>query len=102
MTTLIVTVAVVIACAVLATVIALVAGSPRTIKRFGHDLVWVDCTHCTAGSQWLHPDGNWGPFPEEIMRMREGGSYIEAPQVNTRTCPKCQMGGWWRPRKEPK
>lgn len=81
---------------ILATLIAYVFFGPRTIKHFGHDLTWVKCTDCTAGTQWW--DGEkWGPIPPHARRVTEGVFTIEPPQANVRKHPQClgTPGGHW-------
>lgn len=78
------------------TAYAIYAG--RTVLHLGRSgtLKWRKCRYCTAGSQWLDPDlSGWGPIPEDVRIVQDGGTHFEAPQGNIRRCPHCQLGGHW-------
>jgi hypothetical protein len=75
---------------------------PRTIRHFpavGHgppsQLRWESCTRCSAGTQWWNGT-DWIPFADHAKMVRDGNPFFEPKQANSRKCPHCQMGGWWR------
>lgn len=87
---------VVVGAGIVAMFIAFWFFGPHTIKHFGHDMTWVKCPHCTAGTQWF--DGKrWGPIPPEVRRVNEGVFTIEPPQANVKKCRHClgTPGGHW-------
>lgn len=75
---------------------------PHTIFHGTNDLVWTKCQHCSYGTQWLWPDGHWGPFQPHSGIIHESKPYFDSGQANSRRCPYCQAGGWWHDPEMPK
>lgn len=53
----------------------------------------VSCSHCSGGTQWLHPDHGWGKIPRPLLFRRRGadGDFEcgEPIHANLRSCPYC-------------
>lgn len=81
---------------VLSCLIAFKVLGPHAIHHSKHEMTWVKCQYCTAGTQWF--DGKrWGPIPEHARRVTEGVFTIEPPQGNVKKCRHClgTPGGHW-------
>jgi len=84
-----------IACLALAFAIATWGFGPHTIRHFGHDMKFIPCRRCTAGTQWW-TGSHWGPIPKHARTVQDGVHTFEPIQANVRKCPHCQLGGHWR------
>jgi len=91
------TLATLVTCGVLATLIAFYVFGPRTIRHFGHNMKFIPCKRCTAGAQWWNGK-HWGPIPKHARMTQQGVSTFEPKQANIRKCPHCQLGGHWTDR----
>jgi hypothetical protein len=67
-------------------------------------LEFAECTHCSGGTQWLHPETGWGKIPKHMLYKvflpDEGDFETREPiHANIQHCPRCAgRGGTYRER----